>query len=100
MKLLEFIRYWLLSICGSDVHLSEKEAEISTIDSNEGGNLCGTLAELLLLKGKKQLNGNGAQRVATKILRNESKICGGRRWKTKACHDCTKPQECPEGPND
>ncbi|KAG5069407.1 hypothetical protein JHK85_001784 [Glycine max] len=68
-----------VSLFKSDVHLSEKEAEISTIDSNEGGNLCETLAELLLLKGKKQLNGNGAQRVATKILRNESKICGGRR---------------------
>ena len=30
--------------------MSEKEAEISTIDSNEGGYLCETLAELSLLK--------------------------------------------------
>ncbi|KHN23660.1 hypothetical protein glysoja_039111 [Glycine soja] len=39
-----------VSLFKSDVHLSEKEAEISTIDSNEGGYLCETLAELSLLK--------------------------------------------------
>ncbi|KAL5174234.1 hypothetical protein HKD37_08G020730 [Glycine soja] len=39
-----------VSLFKSDVHLSEKEAEISTIDSNGGGNLCDTLAELSLLK--------------------------------------------------
>ncbi|ESW32037.1 hypothetical protein PHAVU_002G287700 [Phaseolus vulgaris] len=44
-----------LTLFKSNLYLSEKEAEISTMDNNGGGNLCETLAELSLLKERNNL---------------------------------------------